>query len=130
MRPLIIIGQVELLLVLLWQAHRWRARALAARHRKSLLAQRLREQATQADPLPATFPPPPAPVLLPPTSAHRSVTALSVADVGALLMLTRWALDRAAPGSTLHQAATRARVIAETAARDFGVDFPSRRGAT
>jgi len=103
-----------------WLVARWRARALQAAMQNQTLLEREQEllaklAATIATPPPRTVAP------LHPGDRVRATVALSALDATDILLVTRYTLDRAEPGSALGEAAGRVRAIGERAADNLGI---------
>jgi hypothetical protein len=121
----IIVLEAAGLLLACWLMARWRGRKL-----RNLLADvrsRLDRQiaaTVRARAATITTPPPSSPAPLHPDDRVRTTVALntlSALDATDILLVTRYTLDRAEPGSALHEAAGRARAIGERAADNLGI---------
>ncbi len=120
MLKIIIAVEVLALLGAVWQVAYWRARALRASHLYLLLAEKERELRVKLD---ATTDVPPARASTPLRPGDRVCTTVALSALAAtdILLITRYTLDRAEPGSALGEAARRVRAIGERAADNLGV---------
>jgi len=122
--PIIVLEAAGLLLVC-WLVARWRGRKL--RRRLFALRVSLDRQAVEAARARAA-------TIATPTSRHAAplrpgdrvrttvaLNALSALDATDILLVTRYTLDRAEPGSALGEAAGRVRAIGERAADNLGI---------
>jgi len=121
----IIVLEATGLLLVCWLVARRRVRKL-----RNLLADvrgRLdRQTAATARARAATIttPPPSSPAPLHPddrVATTVALNALSALDATDILLVTRYTMDRASPGSALHEAARRVRAIGERAADNLGI---------